>query len=155
MIVVLTGPVGCGKSTELRRLLAAARGAGRPVFGYETAWEDPQRRGEGALVLRDLGCPGSAPVALGRRGEISADRLLSAAAGALRRMPEAEGAVLAIDELGLFEGRASAERQEAFGAALKAALGAASDAFVVVQERALGLWRPALAGGEEQRLSRA
>lgn len=155
MIVVLTGPIGCGKSTEWRRLLAAEKAAGRAVFGYATAWEDPRRRGEGALLLRDVGRPEAAPVPLGTKGEISADALLAAATEALRRVPAGGGrAVLGIDELGLFEGRASAERQAAFAAALRAALAAAGDAYVVVQERAMARWQAALPGAAVRRLGR-
>lgn len=155
MIVVLTGPIGCGKSTEWRRLLAAEAAAGRAVFGYATAWEDPRRRGDGVLLLRDVGRPEAAPVPLGTKGEISADALLAAATEALRRVPAGGGrAVLGIDELGLFEGRASAERQAAFAAALRAALAAAGDAYVVVQERAMARWQAALPGAAVRRLGR-
>jgi len=155
MIVALTGPIGCGKSTEWRRLLAAEKAAGRAVFGYATAWEDPRRRGEGVLLLRDVGRPEAAPVLLGTKGVISADALLEAATEALRRGTAevaGRGAVLGIDELGVFEGRASAKRQAAFAAALRAALAAAGDAYVVVQERALERWQAALPGAAVRRL---
>lgn len=133
----LTGPIGCGKSTWLRAELAR-RGIDLPLIaGFLTRWRG--ERGRGVMELCDWrgnvlwSAPGPFSSLAPLAGEFCA-----AALAALDAVTP--GAFLAIDELGILEARDDSLRH-----AVAATLARAPEAIVVVQQRALPLWRDPLA----------
>ena len=133
----LTGPIGCGKSTWLRAELARRGIELESLAGFCTRWHGD--RGRGVLELADWrgNVLWSASGPFGRLVPLAAD-FAAAVRVALNAAPP--GVFLAIDELGVLEARDDSLRH-----AVAAALSRAPEAIVVVQQRALPLWRDLLA----------
>ena len=130
----VTGPVGSGKSTWVRTEMARRGWRAGGIRGFRTGWEGPRGAGgrlflatwDGRVPWRgETAVPGKRPDAAG---------LAEAALAALESGQP--GIPLAIDELGLFEAG-----DARLAAAVARALADAPEAIVVVQARALDLWR--------------
>lgn len=133
---VVTGARESGKSTRLRAWMAEA-GWVNPA-GFRTWWKGDRRAG-GKLMIGPW--DGAWAEEVGERGRLDGSKL---AAAALRALEGAKtGERLVIDELGVLE--AGDERLKKRVAELWAA---AAEGIVVVQERALGVWRGLGIAGE-------
>lgn len=132
---VVTGARESGKSTRLRAWMEEA--GWKAPAGFRTWWEGDRRAG-GKLMIGPWN--GAWAEEVGERGRLDGAKL---AAAALRALEGAKaGERLVIDELGVLEAGDEALRRR-----VAELWSAAEEGIVVVQERALGVWRELGAAG--------
>ena len=136
---VVSGPIGCGKSTWVRGEMARRGWKAEEIRGYRTYWAGERGAG-GHLELATwdgrVSWRGKSRAGGGRPdGE-------GLAAAALAALEEGAGRrVLVIDELGVLEA-GDARLKEA----VAEAVAVSREGIVVVQERAMGVWEEAVGG---------
>ncbi|MBR6023124.1 MAG: hypothetical protein IK066_11990 [Kiritimatiellae bacterium] len=136
-LTLVTGPIRSGKSTWVRGEMARRGWRGDEVRGFRTYWMGDRGMGghlelatwDGRVLWQSPARHGGGPP----DGEGLADAALRALEEGARREN------LAIDELGVLEAG-----NEALRAAVREACAKAASGIVVVQERALGVWREML-----------